>query len=124
MKKFIFFGIVLVVSLSLFNCGNGTGKTPANPRDAADMYIKAAQSGDVKAVENLSTERYKKRAEKEVRRFKKFSKWTLTKLETETESEGTWHAFHYQCEKTSGGTEEVIVAVLEKDGKYLVGDID
>ena len=73
MKKFIFFGIVLVVSLSLFNCGNGTGKTPANPRDAADMYIKAAQSGDVKAVENLSTERYKKRAEKEVRRFKKFS---------------------------------------------------
>lgn len=124
MKKMIFFGIVLVVSLSLFNCGNGNEKTPATPKDTADMYIKEANSGDVKAVENLSTEGYKKRAEKEVRRFKRFSKWTFAKVETEKESEGTWHAFHYKCEKTGGGTENVIVAVLEKDGKFLVGDID
>ena len=124
MKKLLFFGIVLVVSLSLFNCGNGAGKTPATPRDVADMYVKEAQAGDVKAVENLSTEGYKKRAEKEVRHFERFSKWTFVKVETEAESEGTWHAFHYKCEKAGGGTEDVIVAVLEKDGKYLVGDID
>ena len=124
MKKLLFFGIVLVVSLSLSNCGNGAGKTPTTARDAADLYIKAANSGDVKAVENLSTDRYKKRAEKETKMFKRYSKWTFVKVETEKESEGTWHAFQYKCEKTSGGTVDVVVAVLEKDGKFLVGDVD
>lgn len=123
MKKLIFFMVILVVSLLVVNC-SGDVKTPTTPREAADLYVKMAQSGDVKAVENLSTERYKRRAEKEVRHFKKFSKCTFTNVETEAESEGTWHAFHYKCEKTGGGTEEVVVAVLEKDGKYLVGDID
>jgi hypothetical protein len=123
MKKIIFFMVILVVSLLVVSC-SGDVKAPTTPREAADLYVKMAQSGDVKAVENLSTERYKRRAESEVGRFQRYSKCTFTKVETEKESEGTWHAFHYKCEKTGGGTGEVIVAVLEKDGKYLVGDID
>lgn len=123
MKKIIFIVAIVLVSLLVVTCG-GNMKAPATPREAADLYIKMAQSGDVKAVENLSTDRYKRRAESEVGRFKRYSTCTFEKVETEEESEGTWHAFHYTCEKTGGGTEEVIVAVLEKDGKFLVGDID
>lgn len=122
MKKFIFFVVILYVSLLVVNCGSV--KVPTTPRETADTYVKMAQSGDVKAVENLSTERYKKRAKKEVGRFQRYSKVTFTKSETEKESEGVWHAHFYQCEKKGGGMENVIVAVLEKDGKFLVGDVD
>ena len=124
MKKLLFFGIVLAVSLSLFNCGKGNGKIPTNPREVADQYIKEAHAGNVSAVENLSTERYKKRAKREVKLFGRYSNWTYVKVETKKVSKGTWHAHHYKCEKTDGGIQKVVVAVLEKDGKYLVGDVD
>jgi len=123
MKKIIFIVTIMVVSLLVVTCG-GDVKAPTTPREAADLYVKMAQSGDVKAVENLSTERYKRRAEDETGRFKRYSTCTFEKVETEEESEGIWHAHHYNCEKTGGGSEHVIVVVLEKDGKFLVVDID
>jgi hypothetical protein len=123
MKTCVIFSVILVISLVVLQCG-GEVKIPTTPREAADSYVKMAQSGNVEAVENLSTERYKRRANKEVGRFQRYSKCTFSKVETEKESEGIWHAHYYQCEKKAGGTVDVIVAVLEKNGKFLVGDVD
>jgi hypothetical protein len=124
MKRCAFIIVIQFLFLSLVNCGTEQTQTPTTPRGVADAYIEAAQSGDVGAVENLSTDDYKKRAENEVGRFQRFGTCTFSESETEDESEGRWHLFNYSCEMEGGGTEEVIVAVLETDGSILVGDID
>ena len=122
MKNYLINFVSLSLLVSLAGCG--VEMTPTTAREAADFYVKAAQSGKVAAVESLSTDNYKKRAKKEVGRFQRYAKCNFSKVEIEKESEGNWHAHYYYCEKTGGGTEQVIVVVLEKDGKYLVGDID
>ncbi len=117
---------VLLFLLTSISCAEGaqTPIPPESPREVADAYLEAARSGDVEAVEQLSTEGYKKRAKKETGRFQRFAKCTFTTSEAEEESEGTWHLFSYSCEGEGAEKEDVVIAVIEENGKSLVGDVD